>query len=103
MNKGTILSYHRDIQTFNPTIAFLLRSKIQEFYKEYGIRIQTIEKFINGLQHEYFVIEENQIKMEDKKPVMKEGKSQDEFNTKLAAYLQEPLINSNQPKLITLT
>jgi len=76
-------AYHVEIQKWQQTGSVLLmfnRSRINDFYKEYGMRIESLSKEIKSLQELYCVIEEDKIKLHEGKPVLKEGKTKEDFN-----------------------
>lgn len=82
-----LLSLHREAQTMTGLIAIFNRSKIKQFYVDNAIRINTLNEKISKMQREFFVIEEgDKIRHEgegkDRKPVMQEGKTREEFEAK---------------------
>lgn len=96
MTNGLLLQFHQEInQLQNSVIMFLLKGRLADFYKEYGIRINTILEKKTGLQKEYFVFEGEGIKKEgegnESKPVMLEGKTYAEFMEKYTALMNEPV------------
>lgn len=84
MQKGTIYNYHLEIQQWQKIGSVLLhfhRSKIQEFYKEYTSRLEKIFKEVTQVQDQHFEYEGDKVKEVDGKPVYKEGKTEEDFNT----------------------
>jgi hypothetical protein len=84
MKKGQIINFHNEITDWinkGSVLAYFNRSRIQDFYKEYNTRIQKIQKEINDLRDSYYVVEDGKIKIaEDGKPIMLEGKTNEEAN-----------------------
>lgn len=83
-----LLSLHREAQTMTGLIAIFNRSKIKQFYGDNVIRINTLNEKISKIQREFLVIEEgDKIRHEgegnDRKPVIQEGKTREEFEAKL--------------------
>lgn len=62
-NNSVLWQFHNDYSQMLPSLRYLLRGKISEFYKNNGGRIDTIMESIRKLQDEYFVIIEGQIQM----------------------------------------
>jgi hypothetical protein len=94
----TLLAMHEEIQQMqNSVLGLFIRSKINDFYKNNGLRIDTFYKERKKLQLEYFEIEEDgeRIKKEgegkDAKPLMKEGKDRKEFDEKFEALMDKEL------------
>jgi hypothetical protein len=100
MKKGTIYAYHQQIQTWEKTgniLAYFHRGKIQEFYKEYGLRINTIYDEVLELQKEYFENEDTGneviIKLQDNKPILKAGKAQQDYNKAMTELMNMQISN----------
>lgn len=96
MTNGLLLQYHAEInQLQNSVIMLLLKGRVADFYKEYGIRINTILEKKTALQKDYFVFEGESIKKEgegkDAKPIMLEGKTYEEFIGKYNELMNEPI------------
>lgn len=68
MNNYTLLSIHDEFMNYKPGISYLLKSKIRDFYNEFGIRIDTTQKRLEELKKEYFVFENDKIKMTEEPP-----------------------------------
>lgn len=79
MAKNKVLyKYHLQLQeAHGDVMAFLLGSRIKDFYKNNGLKIQSIVDKIASLQKKYFVIENDRVKMEK---IKKEG-SEDEIDS----------------------
>lgn len=104
MTNGLLLQFHQEIsQLQNSVIMFLLKGRVTDFYKDFGIRINTVLEKKTKLQKEYFVFDGENIKKEgegnDQKPVMLEGKTYDEFIEKYNQLMNEqvskPLVLHN--------
>lgn len=67
MTNRMLLSFHEEIQQviLKSVVGFLLRGKINEFYNEYSVRLKTIDDKIIALHKEFFVIENDQVKIVD--------------------------------------
>lgn len=60
LTKGQLLNYHRQLQQMyssGDVLIYLLRSRIQEFNREFGIRIQTLQKEEFELAAKFYVTE----------------------------------------------
>ena len=86
---STLLSMHNEINKMQGSIlAIFLRGKIQQFYNDNGVRIDSVNAKIAALQKEYFVIEEDIIKKdEEKNTIMQEGKDRKELDDKIKEIL----------------
>ena len=94
-----LLQWDSEAMRMNGSIIGMFnRSKIQEFYRNNEARISTLKRDINELQDDYFVVENDQVKYEgegnDKKPVMKEGKTLEEYQQKFKE-LQDKIVSIN--------
>jgi NCAIR mutase (PurE)-related protein len=93
MTNAELWQYHTDIQTMNPTVRMLLKGRVAEFYKQNEIRVKTLTEKINKLQHNHFVVENNQIKSEEKEgkqvAVCKEGKTLADFEKAFQELMQQ--------------
>ena len=84
---GQLMSLHNQIQAMNGTAtAFLLRSRIKDFYDKNGIRIETNGKKINAILEKYFEMDENKkIKVDEtKNRVFKAGMKEDDYKAEWA-------------------
>lgn len=84
MTKAQILRYAQDITALGDHfLVYANRGKIKQFEKKYGGLATAFLRHQHSLQDEYFIIENNAIKMEEKdgKQVhcMKEGKTLEEY------------------------
>lgn len=89
---GHLMSLHNQIQAMNGTAtAFLLRSRIKDFYDKNGIRIETNGKKINALLDKYFEMDENKkVKVdENNKRVFKPGMNEDGYKSDWATLMNE--------------
>jgi hypothetical protein len=94
MTNRDLLNYDRQNEELAKSVVFhYLRSKINEFYRQNGIRIDTIKTKTVLMQKEYFVFEGDEVKYEgegkDRKPVLLEGKRLKDFQEALNTYLSE--------------
>lgn len=105
MKKRHLWSYHNQIQDLvnrGSVVAFLMKGRINDFYKDYGIQIETIGKDLKRIQEENFVIENGMIKSEgeEKKPVYKEGKTQESYDKQLNEFLELGVLEKYSPLII---
>lgn len=63
--------FHLYYQNMQPPLKFLLKNKLNKFYKNNGMRIETIASEIGKIQAEQFEMENGQIKM--KEPLLNES------------------------------
>jgi len=89
ITNGQLLRWHNELKQLSDVNSIFYqfnRSKIQEFYRQNGIRIDSLFRKTEELRKEYFVIEEGQIKQIDvdgkKEPVMLPEKSKEDFTKK---------------------
>ena len=60
MTYAELYGLHVYYQTqLEPGIAFLLKGRLQDFYKEYGLRIDTIGEKRTNFQRKWLVFDEN--------------------------------------------
>ncbi len=104
MKNEQLYRYHIEIQQLQQTSAlgFLLKGRINDFYKENKIRIDALIEKLKQIQHEFLVHDENDLpKFEgignDRKATMIEGKTIDEFNR-----LTKELMDMNVSGLVKL-
>jgi hypothetical protein len=58
ITKGQLLNFHNELQNLHGSVTeILLESKIHDFEKKYGVRIQSIIDRIQRLEEKYFVID----------------------------------------------
>ena len=90
MKNKDLYKYHLELEESKNTVyANLLRGRIADFYKNNGIRINTIMSNINALQKDYFVLENGVVKQDENKiPVMNEGRLFDEYVSKFDALME---------------
>ena len=96
MNNQFLLHYHQQIEEWKRYArieAQFFRTKINQFYKDNAIRVDSMFKRIQELQHEYFVIENEQIKHEgegkDRKPVCNPEKTREEYDVKYKELMEK--------------
>lgn len=80
-NYKTLMSYHNELNQYkrNSVLYGMLQSKIQEFYKLNGIRIQSILDKANELNKKYFTFENGQPVMDGEKQKLNEGLTHEQF------------------------
>lgn len=85
MNNQELLQLDLEFSQFNSAHRRLNRGKMKQFYTQFGGLIDMLKKKANMIQDDYFVIEDKKIKFEgegkDMKPVFKEGKTMEEYNS----------------------
>lgn len=99
-------NYHVELNKISQSaIFFLLRSRINDFYKEYGIRIDTLNNKIKAIEKTYFLHEGDKLQMsaptekEASSPILNEGKTHDDFNKEINELLDSNIISSPLIKL----
>lgn len=104
LTNGLLMQWHTEIgQLQNSVIMYLMKGRLADFYKDYGIRINTVMDKKTSLQKEYFVFEDEKVKHEgegkESKPVMLEGKTYEEFmkkyNDLMAEQVSKPMVIHN--------
>lgn len=91
---GILIQYHNQLQSLDgkSVFTFLYKERIKTFYKNNGIKIDAILAKIKKLQEDAFEYENNEIKFIDDNPVLKEGQTMDDFNTKFTDLMNEDCI-----------
>ena len=95
MLNGQLLNYHNELTKWaqaGSVLQYLLRSKINEFYNEYGVRIQSLNDKIVAMQKQYFVHDDKGIPVVEKVDgkdtvVCVEGMKQEDFNKEYIALM----------------
>jgi len=81
-------------QNRHTLILRMMKGQVNHFIKHNGYKYEELSKQLNALQHEYFIIENNRIKMEmvdsQDQPVMKSGKDFVEYKDKFDAIMATP-------------
>lgn len=74
---------------------YFLKDQLTKFFTEYGVKIEAVIERKTKLQKEYFVFDGEQVKHEgedkDRKPVMLEGKTYEEFMKAYTELMNEPV------------
>ena len=96
--KGQLYSYHKQLSRLKSegnVFAFLLESRINDFYKHYGVVIDKVIEDTQKLRDEFLTVDENgKIVFDDKNvPVYKEGKTEYSFNQNWEALMQQNSID----------
>lgn len=102
ITRHALLGFHNEIQNQlkGSVLAYLLKGRIADFYKDHGLRIDGILDGQRKIIEEYYEIEGTEIKTQDvtdaegkvnKVGVMKEGKTAEEFNGAMNAFMKEPI------------
>lgn len=92
MKKGQLYSYHRQIEQWKKehnVLVELNKGRIRDFYKENAIHLEAVEESILKLKQEYFVIEDERIKMDGDKYVFLEGKTEYSFDENWKALMKQ--------------
>lgn len=97
MTNRILLQYDRQIEELSQSVVFyFLKSKIEEFYKQNGIRIETLKGRVVFLQKAHFAFDGDKIKYEgkgkDMKPICLEGKTLDGFQEELNKIMNEETV-----------
>lgn len=76
-------SYHLELQGLRGTVHELLnRKKIQQFYTDNGLRINSLMSVLDTLRLKYYQVnEKGETLFVDNKPVFKEGMKEEDFLT----------------------
>lgn len=73
MRNLDLLNYHKDFSQ-NTGQNYILRSRIQDFYKEHGGRINSLNEKVIALQEKYFVTDgfnqQNQLKIKQEQEMV---------------------------------
>lgn len=95
MNGHVLLRQYRQVMQWRQSgdiLAQFHRSKVNEFLSKNSLRIDTLNKKITELQDKYFVVEEEQIKVDEKGlPIIKEGLHRKDFDREYNDLLSEPI------------
>lgn len=95
MTNGQLFQLAEQLNELHGSIlGILLKSRIQEFNKNNGLRIQTLYERVAKLQREYFVVDEKdnikRIGEEGKQTnLLKVGKTMDGFNMNFELIMNE--------------
>ena len=92
---GVLLHYHNQLQDLNANSvwAFLNKQKIKQFYSNNQIKLTAILNKISILQHDMFEHDEkDEIVFSEDKPVLKEGKTMDEYNERYTELMNEDCV-----------
>lgn len=90
----TLYQYHLELETLKPHVLyFLFRNRIDQFYKNNVIRLNSLLKKLDDIQEKYFVIENGKVKQEGEPlmPVMKEGMLFDEYNKEFTELMEKDI------------
>ena len=75
ITNGQLLAWHNERQQLTGTLMEnLMRNKINDFYSKNQQRIITAVGERDKIYKEFFAYDDTQIKMDDGKPVMQDGK-----------------------------
>lgn len=103
MKKGQLFSYHNEIQEWIHTGSVLCvfnRSRINDFYKEYGLRLNTLFKEVSQHQELFYQMEgegeKRTVKREEGKPLLAEGKTQEDANEAWADWAAQSISDTIQ-------
>jgi hypothetical protein len=90
---ANLLNYHQQIQKQiqnNTVCSFFNRSKINEFYNNYDLRIRTAIEEIQKLNEKYYDVEKD----EDDKPLrkIKDGMNESEYKDEMSKIMQREIL-----------
>lgn len=95
ITNGQLLRWHDELKQLaqvNSIFYHFNRSRINEFYRQNGIRIDSAFKKIDALRREFFLIENDKLVLEGeegkKEPVLLPDKNKEDFNTKYQEILE---------------
>ena len=95
ITNGQLLRWHdelKQLQSINSIFFQFNRSKINEFYRQNGIRIDSVFKKMDVLRREFFLIENDKLVMEGEEgkqePVLLPEKKREDFNAKYQEILE---------------
>lgn len=94
MKKGELYSIHKQIVNWKNegnALAFLIKGRINDFYKDHGVIVDKVIEDTRKLRDEYLTVDENgKIVFDEKKsPVYKEGKTEYSFNKNWETLMQQ--------------
>lgn len=93
MKKAALFSIDKQAKQWandGNAMAYFTRGKINEFYKDFGIQVNSLITDLNNLKLEYFEFEGTQIKKEeDGSPICKEGMTVHSFNMNYHAMMSQ--------------
>jgi len=94
MKNKDLYRFHLELEDLKNSVYYhLMRGRISDFYKNNGLRVNSMLANINALQTDYFVFENGIVKTEIKigeenhTPVMNEGKGYSEYVSKFDALM----------------
>lgn len=99
MTKGLLYNYHQQIEQMRQNgnvAAYLLKGRINDFYKDNGIVIDGIINSIREIQDSHLVIIDNKVQETEpdadgkKHPVFKEGKTKEMMDAMWASLMSTP-------------
>lgn len=104
MKKGQVYAYHREITAWNQSgsvLAYFNRSRIADFYKEYGIRVNKILDEISKVQKEFYEFENDKMKLDKEgKPILLKDKLEQDANDRFDELMNQEVAVSLESKLI---
>lgn len=118
MTNRILLNFHEEIQgvLMPSVVGFLLQGRINDFYKEYAVRLKSLDDKIIALYKEHYEFENDKIKEQEvlreqningeikqipeKKAILLPGKTEEEFKQKMNELMSAPI--SHGSKIITM-
>lgn len=89
---GQLYNYHIEIESGKHTIwNLLLKKQITEFRNANGLVLSGILREAKEIEKEFLEFENGKIKMVDNKPVLLEGKTEEEMNKKWNELMNRPV------------
>lgn len=102
---GVLLNFylqHLQLENSNPFLCFLLRGRLNDYVREYGIRTKTVLDKKKEIEKKYFKHDEKENIMfegegDEKKPILNEGMTIEDFSKEMDEYL-----NATGRNIVTL-
>lgn len=93
MKNKNLYQFHLQLEQMRESVLyFLLKGRIADFYKYNSVKLNSIIDRMRKLQEEYFVMEDERVKMtplevtndvrKEPEPIMQEGKTYEEYLAK---------------------
>lgn len=92
-----MLQYHREIQDWfahGSVMTVFMKGRIEEFYKTYNARLEKIGREITELQKQYYVYEDDKMKIVEGKGILLDGKEEKDAITSYQALLDQQISES---------
>lgn len=104
MKNADLYAYHIEINSLQSSVLYvLLKSRIEDFYKKYSIKINTIVQSVRDLHKKYFEVDENgQIVNTEatpespSKPKLLEGMTMEDYDKEYDELMNQPVTGTLQ-------